>query len=87
MNDKDSIGVSSNGGNDAMALVENEPDEVLLMKIRKKDSIAMEALILRHREAICRHIKRIVCDPESSEDMSQEVFLRVRILPYYRSVR
>lgn len=56
-------------------------DETLLARIRTRDADAFECLFGRYREALRRHLDRIVRDEGASGDLVQEVFLRVWTRP------
>ncbi|MGH2509459.1 MAG: RNA polymerase sigma factor, partial [Ktedonobacteraceae bacterium] len=45
--------------------------------ICRRDSNAFEALSLRYRESIYRHILALIHDAHAAEDLVQEVFLRI----------
>ena len=52
-------------------------DPKLIRQIQAQDSSAFETFFARHRSAITAHIARIVRAPAATEDLVQEVFLRV----------
>src|SRR2546423_825157 len=52
-------------------------DEELLWAVGRGDAGAFECLFERHREAITRHLARLVRDDHAGSDLAQEVFLRV----------
>ena len=52
-------------------------DEALIARIARRDQLAMRALVLRHRTALYRWIKRMVLDEALAEDLVSEVFLDV----------
>jgi RNA polymerase sigma-70 factor (ECF subfamily) len=52
-------------------------DQDLIQRIGSKDECAFEALYSRYHDGVCRHLTRILSDQYASEDLSQEVFLRV----------
>ncbi len=54
-----------------------DPDAQLMLSAKRGDSQAMEALINRHRTPVTRYIYRFVRDYAVSEELTQEVFLRV----------
>ena len=52
-------------------------DSELLACIRRQDAAAFEILMARYREALRRHLRGIVRDPGATEDLVQEIGLRV----------
>ena len=52
-------------------------DHDLIECIRKRDKVAFETLFIRYRAVIRSHILRIVREEGATEDIIQEVFLRV----------
>jgi RNA polymerase sigma-70 factor (ECF subfamily) len=52
-------------------------DPQLIRQIQAGDPAAFETLFARYRPAIQTHISRIVRDPATTEDLLQEVFLRL----------
>ncbi len=52
-------------------------DAELIARIREHDESAFEALSERYRESIYRHILSTLHDNSASEEVVQEVFLRV----------
>ncbi|MHB9133688.1 MAG: RNA polymerase sigma factor [Armatimonadota bacterium] len=54
-----------------------QADSAFLEMIREHDAGAFDAFYARHREAVGRHLLRIVRDEASAEDLLQETFLRV----------
>ena len=53
------------------------PDDELARRIAARDEAAFAALFNRHRDAVLRHVVRIVRDRSAADDLVQEVFLRV----------
>jgi RNA polymerase sigma-70 factor (ECF subfamily) len=53
------------------------PDEILMQRIARDDAAAFDALFLRHRRAVFSYTFRMVGDGTTSEDLTQECFLRV----------
>jgi RNA polymerase sigma-70 factor, ECF subfamily len=54
-----------------------ETDEDLLQRIGGGDEEAFNAFFARNREAVLRHVERIVVDGDAAEDVVQETFLSV----------
>jgi RNA polymerase sigma-70 factor, ECF subfamily len=52
-------------------------DAELVVRIREHDADAFEALSIRYREIIYRHVLSIIHDSDATEDVVQEVFLRI----------
>ena len=52
-------------------------DRELMEQIRERNAPAFESLFQRYRHSLRRHILRIVRDERATEDLVQEVFLRV----------
>jgi len=57
--------------------VEQPTDPQLIRQIQSSDAAAFEIFFARYRTAIQVHIARIVREPAATEDLVQEVFLRV----------
>src|SRR5262245_55798789 len=55
----------------------DESDEGLMLRYQKGDVRSFELLLTRHRRPVFNFILRFVGDPAQSEDLLQEVFLRV----------
>lgn len=55
----------------------SDTDRDLLLSIQARDADAFEALYERRRQAIFRHIVKIVRNETSAEDLVQETFTRV----------
>lgn len=55
-------------------------DNQLMARLAAGDAAALEALILRHREAALRQARSILQDHALAEDMVQEAFARVYLL-------
>ena len=55
----------------------NPTDQQLLHQIQKQDAQAFECFFTRHRAAIQRHLAGIVREAAATDDLVQEVFLRV----------
>jgi RNA polymerase sigma-70 factor (ECF subfamily) len=53
------------------------PDQDLLERILEHDARAFETLFERYKEMIRRHLKHIVRDDMTTQDLIQETFLRV----------
>jgi RNA polymerase sigma factor (sigma-70 family) len=56
---------------------EPHSDEYLLTRICEHDAEAFETLLARYQEGVRGHLLRMVRDPNTAEDLSQEVFVRV----------
>jgi RNA polymerase sigma-70 factor (ECF subfamily) len=54
-----------------------DPDAKLMLRAKRGDEEALAFLIQKHRAAILRFAYRMVRDHNSSEDIAQEIFLRV----------
>ena len=52
-------------------------DEYLLGRICERDADAFETLLARYQESVQGHLLRMVRDPNTAEDLTQEVFVRV----------
>jgi RNA polymerase sigma-70 factor (ECF subfamily) len=57
--------------------VEQPTDPQLIRQIQAGETAAFEAFFARYRPAMQAHIGRIVREPAATEDLVQEVFLRV----------
>jgi RNA polymerase sigma-70 factor (ECF subfamily) len=55
----------------------DDSDEGLMLRYQKGDVRSFELLLTRHRKPVFNFILRFVGDPAHSEDLLQEVFLRV----------
>ncbi len=53
------------------------PDEVLMDRMARGDTSALEILVRRHQDSVMSLIYRFVGDRLRAEDLSQEAFLRV----------
>ena len=53
------------------------PDPQLIAQIKERDACAFQQFFERYREQILRHVRCIVRDDASANDVVQEVFLRV----------
>ena len=58
-------------------MAEPQSDEYLLGRIGERDAEAFETLLARYQESVRGHLLRTVRDPNTAEDLTQEVFLRV----------
>ena len=58
-------------------MAEPQTDEYLLGRIGEHDAEAFETLLIRYQESVRGHLLRTVRDPNTAEDLTQEVFLRV----------
>lgn len=56
---------------------EPHSDEYLLGRICARDAAAFETLLARYQESVRGHLLRMVRDPNTAEDLTQEVFVRV----------
>ena len=56
---------------------EPQSDEYLLGRICERDADAFEMLLARYQESVRGHLLRMVRDPNTAEDLAQEVFVRV----------
>jgi RNA polymerase sigma-70 factor, ECF subfamily len=54
-----------------------DPDVALMLRVRDDDAVAFELLIDRHQGKIQRFMQGWVSNVQQSEDLSQDVFLRV----------
>lgn len=55
-----------------------ESDEDLMMKVKeKKDELAFERLVQRHRKPLLNFVYRFIGDQEIAEDISQDIFLKL----------
>jgi RNA polymerase sigma-70 factor (ECF subfamily) len=52
-------------------------EEVLLARVRRRDADAFTELVARYQRLVVGLIARTVCDPTRTEELAQEVFLRV----------
>ena len=57
--------------------VEQPSDPQLIHQIQARDNAAFEAFFARYQQAIRIHVSRILRDEAATEDLVQEVFLRV----------
>jgi RNA polymerase sigma-70 factor (ECF subfamily) len=53
------------------------PNEELMVRTAKGDEVAFQTLVERHQRAMLNLICRFIGDPIKSQDLAQEVFLRV----------
>jgi len=53
------------------------PNEELMARIAEGDEYAFQILVERHQSSLLNLIYRFIGDPTKSQDLSQEVFLRV----------
>lgn len=58
-------------------MVEQLPDEELMVRIAKGDQYAFRTLVERHQSSMLNLIYRFIGDIAKSQDLAQEVFLRV----------
>ncbi|MCW3053281.1 MAG: polymerase subunit sigma-70 [Chthonomonadales bacterium] len=56
---------------------EPQSDEYLLSRICARDAEAFETLLARYQESVRGHLLRMVRDLNTTEDLTQEVFVRV----------
>lgn len=54
-----------------------ESDQQLMMRLRGQDACAFETLFDRYRQVVYAQLARMVREPNTAEDLTQEVFLRV----------
>lgn len=54
-----------------------QDEREVVRKVGAGDVCAFEALFARYHEPIRRHVRRVVRDPATAEDLTQEVFERV----------
>lgn len=60
-------------------------DQVLVAAIQRGDHDALDALVLRYHGPLCLFLERMLGDPETAADVTQETFLRmIRALPRYQ---
>ncbi|MCP2519233.1 RNA polymerase sigma factor [Candidatus Aminicenantes bacterium AC-335-A11] len=60
-------------------------EKELIKKLKKKDKKAFELLIEKYQNKIFGLINLIIGDPSATEDLAQEVFLRIfKGIPYFR---
>jgi len=52
-------------------------DHDLISRISGGDAVALEELLRRYRDPLCRHIRRIARDDDVAADLTQETSLRV----------
>jgi RNA polymerase sigma-70 factor (ECF subfamily) len=62
---------------DGLTATDQTSDGDLIRRIASKDECAFETLYAQHHEAVRRILERILSDHHATEDLSQEVFLRV----------
>lgn len=58
-------------------MLENLSDEILIQRISRRNSEALEILYDRHAQTVYNLIVRIVRDPASADDLLQETFWQV----------
>jgi RNA polymerase sigma-70 factor (ECF subfamily) len=58
-------------------MLDNAPDEDLMVKYQQGEVRAFELLLSRHRKPVFNFILRFVGDRETAEDLLQETFMRV----------
>ena len=51
-------------------------DPTLLERLRSGDEAALQLVFTAHYPMVCQTIRRLVYDPDRSEDLAQEVFIR-----------
>jgi len=59
------------------AMIEDAPDEDLMVAYQRGEVRAFELLLTRHRKPVFNFILRFVGDRETAEDLLQETFMRV----------
>jgi RNA polymerase sigma-70 factor, ECF subfamily len=55
----------------------NQSDVELMLRVREDDPDAFELLVQRHERPLINYFYRLTWDKQRSEDMTQEVFLRL----------
>ena len=60
----------------AAAAVTPGTEAALVHRARKGDHHAFEALVRRHKDSVLNVARRIVGDPDASEDVAQETFIK-----------
>ena len=56
------------------AIVENRPDEALVVATKRGDTYAFDELVLRHRKRVLAVAQRITKNPVDAEDVAQDSF-------------
>src|SRR5438128_1220015 len=59
------------------AMWDDLPDETLMQRIARNDTMAFDILFQRHRRAVFSYTFRMIGDGPAAEDLTQECFLRV----------
>ncbi len=60
-------------------------DQALVVRIQRGDAGAVDVLVDRYHAPLCAFVERMVGDPETACEVTQETFLRmIRALPRYR---
>jgi len=54
-------------------------DEERMARCRDGDVAAFETLMRRHLDAVTKHVRRIVFDPDQARDLAQDVFLKLYV--------
>lgn len=54
-----------------------DPDTLLMLRVREGDSASFELLLHRHRTGVVNHLYRMVHNRAISEELAQDVFIRV----------
>lgn len=54
-----------------------DPDTELMLKVRRDDRAAFEALVVRYQRPVLNMIYRSIGDPAEAEDLAQNVFVQV----------
>ena len=67
------------------ALLDNEIDVALMMKVKEADEVAFEELINRHQAMIIGTVGKMLGNTTDSEDIAQQVFIRLwKSAPRYK---
>jgi len=54
----------------------DDPDAALMLRAKKGDSSAFEALVVKHQQSVINFIYRTVADVNEAEDLAQSVFVQ-----------
>ncbi len=56
---------------------EIDVDAQIMARVREGDKTALELLFVKHHRRVRHHVSRIIGNPDDSEELAQETFLRV----------
>ncbi|NUQ01808.1 MAG: RNA polymerase sigma factor, partial [Armatimonadetes bacterium] len=64
---------------------ERSDDQVLVARVQRGDTAALDELVARYHAPLAQYLERMLGEPETAREVTQETFLRMmRALPRYR---